>query len=71
MSESELIDLWIIHMDFNLRRRMRAANMDWSNVAYEPQTVLRLILITGLVVVIPLVVGSLWYFGSVRKAPDT
>jgi hypothetical protein len=127
MTESELIDLWVIHMNFlvtlfvafmsatsaflivanlkgkdlhpiaynlvrylylvasvffivfmgkvaesilNLRGRMRAANMDWYNVVYEPQVVLPLILITGLVVVISLIAGSLWYFGSVRKSPD-
>jgi hypothetical protein len=124
MSESEMIELWILHMDFlvtlfvafmsatsaflivanikgkdlhpvaynlvrylyivasiffivfmgkvaesilNLRGQMRAANMNWYNVVYEAQAVLPLILVTGLIVLISLVVGSLWYFGSVRK----
>ena len=124
MSQSELVDLWVTHMDFllvlfvafmsatsafvvvanikgkdlssaacrlvrclyvvasvfflvfmgkvaesilNLRGQMHAANMEWYNVVYEPQFVLPLILITGLVVVVSLVVGSLWYLSSLRK----
>ena len=54
----------------NLRGQMHEASMDWYNVVYEPQFVLPLILITGLVVIISLVVGSLWYFESVRKDSD-
>jgi len=124
MSQSELVNLWVTHMDFllvlfvafmsatsafvivanvkgkdlqptacklvrylyivasvffivfmgkvaesilNLRGQMHAENMDWYNVVYEPQFVLPLILIAGLVVVVSLVVGSLLYFSSVRK----
>ena len=51
----------------NLRGQMHAANMEWYNVVYEPQFVLPLILIIGLVVVVSLVVGSLWYLSSLRK----
>ena len=51
----------------NIRGQMHKANMDWYNVVYEPQFVLPLILIIGMVVVISLVVGSLWFFSSVRK----
>ena len=124
MSQSELIDLWVTHMDFllvlfvafmsatsayvvvaniagknlslaafrlvrylyvvaamfflvfmgkvsesilNLRRQMHAANMEWYNVVYEPQMILPLILVTGFVVVVSVIVGSLWYSSSVRK----
>jgi len=127
MSQFELIDLWVTHMDFllvlfvafisatsalvivanvkgkdlhaaayklvrylyvvasvfflvfmgkvaesilNLRGQMHAANMDWYNVVYEPQFVLPLILIAGLVVMVSLVIGALWYFSSVRKGSD-
>jgi hypothetical protein len=51
----------------NLRAQMREAGMDWYNVVYESQIVLPLILITGLLVGISLIAGSLWYFGSVRR----
>jgi hypothetical protein len=54
----------------NIRGQMHKANMDWYNVVYEPQFVLPLILIIGMVVVISLVVGSLWFFSSVRKGRD-
>lgn len=124
MSQSDLVDLWVTHMDFllvlfvafmsatsafvvvanikgkdlsaaacrlvrclyvvasvfflvfmgkvaesilNLRGQMHAANMEWYNVVYEPQFILPLILIIGLVVVVSLVVGSLWYLSSLRK----
>jgi len=36
-------------------------------VVYEPQFILPLILITGMIVVISLAAGSLWFFHSVRK----
>jgi len=52
----------------NLRGQMREAGMDWYNVVYEPQFILPLILITGMIVVISLAAGSLWFFHSVRKA---
>jgi hypothetical protein len=128
MSQSELVDLWVTHMDFllvlfvafmsatsafvvvanikgkdlslaacrlvrylyvvasmffllfmgkvsesilNLRGQMHAANMEWYNVVYEPQFILPLILITGFVVVVSVIGGSLWYLSSVRKAPDS
>ena len=128
MSQSELINLWITHMDFllvlfvafmsatsafvvvanikgkdlsppayklarylyvvasmfflvfmgkvaesilNLRGQMHAVNMEWYNVVYEPQFMLPLILITGLVVVVSLIVGSLWYLSSVRRESDS
>jgi len=54
----------------NLRVQMHAADMDWYNVVYEPQFVLPLIMIAGLVVVVSLVIGALWYFSSVRKGSD-
>lgn len=128
MSQSELIDLWVTHMDFllvlfvafmsatsayvvvaniagenlslaayrlvrylyvvaaafflvfmgkvaesilNLREQMHAANMEWYNVVYEPQMILPLILVTGFVVVVSVIVGSLWYSNSVRKSPES
>jgi len=55
----------------NLRGQMHAANMEWYNVVYEPQFMLPLILITGLVVVVSLIVGSLWYLRSVRRESDS
>jgi hypothetical protein len=39
-------------------------------MVYEPQFVLPLILVTGMVVVTSLVVGSLWFLSSVRKGRD-
>ena len=52
---------------FNLRGQMHEANMDWYNVVYEPQFILPVLLVAGLLIAISLVVGSLWYFASVRK----
>lgn len=54
---------------FNLRGQMHEANMDWYNVVYEPQFILPIILIAGLLIMISLVAGSLWYFASVRRNP--
>ena len=50
---------------------MHKANMEWYNVVYEPQFILPLILVTGFVVVVSVMGGSLWYLNSVRKELDT
>lgn len=51
----------------NIREQMHTANMDWYNVVYEPQFILPFILVSGLIVVVALVAGSLWYFSFVRR----
>ena len=55
----------------DLRGQMHAANLKWYNVVSEPQFILPLILITGLLVVVSIIVGSLWYLTSVRKESDS
>lgn len=52
---------------FNLRTQMIEIDMAWYNVVYEAQFILPLILSLGVLIMISLVVGSVWYFISIRK----
>jgi signal transduction histidine kinase len=51
----------------NLRRQMIEKGMDWYNVVYENQTILPILMALGLILIVSLVVGAVWYSRSVRK----
>lgn len=52
----------------NVRTQMIEANLNWYNVAYEPQFIFPMILTIGGILMISLAAGSIWYFAHIRKA---
>lgn len=52
---------------FNLRTQMIDLEMIWYNVVYENQMILPVILSLGVLIMISLITGSVWYFNSVRE----